>query len=445
MRAGRYRRLLRYPRAQRRRLSVLAVATALSATLAALQPLPLKLLVDNGLSGRPLTGPVGAAFAALGLDGSARSIVLVTAVLTGLIAMLATTVHAATAWLVETTGLRLTRAVTVEMFDRLQRQSSGFHVTRPAGDSMSRLSTDSYAVYAATHAVLVGPLLHVLTLVAVGLSAWRLNSPLTLVLFAAAPVLAVIAHGLGTRVKGRALGFRRAQSALVAFVTQVLHALPVVQAYTAEDRNLHTMRDRVDGAVAAGRRAATTETVAESVGGLVSAAAVAIVLLAGGHQVLRGQLTVGALLVFLVYARTIEGEARGLLQVQRELRVAEAGLERVLEVVESARDLPECPRPAVLPVVGRGSAVVFDGVVFGYRPGRPVLHGIDLRVEAGETVALVGPTGAGKSTLVSLVPRLVDPWAGRVLLDGVDARSARLSQWRGRVSVVRQQPLLLPV
>ncbi|MFC3383552.1 ABC transporter ATP-binding protein [Couchioplanes caeruleus subsp. azureus] len=445
LRARRYRLLLRYPRAQRARLSVLAALTALSAALTAVQPLPLQVLVDNGLSGRPPAGAAGAAFTALGLGGSAASIVLAAAVLTGVTAVLATAVHAVTAWLVETTGLRLTRAVAVDLVDRLQRRSAGFHATRPAGDLMSRVGTDSYAVYAATHALLVGPLLHILTLAAVGLAAWRLNAVLTGVLFAAAPLLALVAHVLGARVKGRALGFRRAQSALVAFVTQVLHALPVVQAYTAEDRNLRAMRDRVDGAVSAGRRAATAETVSESVGGLLSAAAVATVLLVGGHQVLRGRLTVGSLLVFLVYARTIEAEARGLLQLQRDVRVAQAGLDRVLEVLEPAQDVPEPHHPVPLPAAGRGAALDFDQVTFGYQPGRPVLHDITLHIDPGETIALVGPTGAGKSTLAALIPRFLDPWTGHIHYNGTDIRHTRLHQLRTRISIVRQQPLLLPL
>ncbi|HWG99493.1 MAG TPA: ABC transporter ATP-binding protein, partial [Pilimelia sp.] len=316
----RYRALLRYPRAQLPGLAALAGLAGLSAVLAAAQPLPLRLLVDHGLAGRPLPAGTAGAFAAAGLDPSPRTVLLVAAVLSGLAAVAATAVQSATAWRTEAVGLRLTRAVTVDLFDRLQRLPMGFHAGMPAGDAMSRLGTDSYAVYAATHALAVGPLLHLSTLVAVGWSAWRLSPGLTAVLLAVAPALALTAHLAGARVKGRSLHFRRAQAGLVAFVTTVLRALPLVQAFTAERRTLHAMRGRVERAVAAGRRAAVTEAAAESLGGLISALAVGAVLVAGGVQVLRGRLSVGTLLVFLAYARVIEGEARGLLALQRDLR-----------------------------------------------------------------------------------------------------------------------------
>jgi ATP-binding cassette subfamily B protein/subfamily B ATP-binding cassette protein MsbA len=103
------------------------------------------------------------------------------------------------------------------------------------------------------------------------------------------------------------------------------------------------------------------------------------------------------------------------------------------------------PVAVPVPVVGGGLSVVLEGVTFGYVAARPVLRGVDLRVEAGQVVALVGATGAGKSTLVSLIPRLVDPWEGRVLVGGLDVREARVRDVRGLVAMVRQEPLLLPV
>jgi ATP-binding cassette, subfamily B, bacterial len=156
-------------------------------------------------------------------------------------------------------------------------------------------------------------------------------------------------------------------------------------------------------------------------------------------------MTVGTLLVFVAYMRTLEVQALGLLRIQTQLRNAEAGLERVVEVLGSDDEVPEVAVPVRLPAVVVGSSVVWEGVWFGYRVGEPVLRGVELEVGAGQTVAVVGATGAGKSTLVALVPRLFDPSGGRVLIDGVDVRQARLRDVRERVAIVRQEPLLLPL
>jgi ATP-binding cassette subfamily B protein/subfamily B ATP-binding cassette protein MsbA len=120
-------------------------------------------------------------------------------------------------------------------------------------------------------------------------------------------------------------------------------------------------------------------------------------------------------------------------------------LDRVLEVLQSGDEVPEPAHPVPLPPARGGCAVELDGVWFGYHPDRPVLRGVSLTVEPGQTVALVGATGAGKSTLLSLLPRFFDPWSGRVRLDGVDVRTAALRDVRGRVALVRQEPLLLPI
>jgi ATP-binding cassette, subfamily B, bacterial len=441
----RYRSLLGYALRQWRRLAVLLALTALSAALAALLPLPLKLLVDSGIGSEQAPDVVAGTIGAVGLEAGPEEVIVTAAVAGFMLTVGFAALEGWIGWLWETTGLRMSQHVATDVFDRLQRLSPLYHSARHVGDSLTRLTTDSYAIYTATNAVLVSPVLHVLTIATVTLSAWQLHAGLTAVALATAPLLALVSRRYAGRLASHARRSRAARAALASFVTQTLHALPVVQAFSAEERTVRTMTDRAKAIVDSARLAAVAEVMVSSVGGLVTAIGAAVVLVAGGLAVIDGRMTVGTLLVFVAYMRTLEVQALGLLRIQTQLRNAEAGLERVVEVLGSDDEVPEVADPVALPAVAAGSSVVWERVWFGYRPGEAVLRGVDLELQAGQTVAVVGATGAGKSTLVALVPRLLDPWEGRVLIDGVDVRHARLREVRERVAIVRQEPLLLPL
>jgi ATP-binding cassette subfamily B protein/subfamily B ATP-binding cassette protein MsbA len=176
-------------------------------------------------------------------------------------------------------------------------------------------------------------------------------------------------------------------------------------------------------------------------------AGAAIVLYAGGQRVLSGALTVGSLLVFVAYLQSMQRAIESLLNTYGNLKSAEAGVDRVLEVLDADEQVRDKPGAVDLPTRQRGAAggIRLEAVSFGYQPGRTVLHDISFEVQPGETIALVGPTGAGKTTLVSLIPRFFDPWRGCVMLDGVDIRDISLASLRKQVSLVLQDPFLLPL
>jgi ATP-binding cassette, subfamily B, bacterial len=443
-RRQRYRLLSRYAGRQRGHLAALVALTLLPAAMAALQPLPLKFFVDNGLGGEPVTGAAGSVLAALGVSDSARSIVVAAAVVAVLVAIVAQIVSYVFGLYWELVGARMVRDVSRDLFDHLQRLTPRFHSRTPTGDALSLITTDSSAVYAATNAALVSPALQVITIVIVGLSAWRLDPGLTAVLLASVPVLAIVSRRLNLRLKKAAAQSRRERVAMVSFVTQVVHALPVVQAFTAEAQNMQAFRSISDRTVEASRLTVSRQSVAELVTSVIGAVAAAIILVVGGRGVLRGTVTVGDLVVFLAYSRVLDQQFRGLLNVGRQLRLAEVGLERIHEVITCDDRVADPSRPKRLPAGSGGISVSWDAVTFGYESGRPVLHDVSLTVEPGETVAILGRTGAGKTTLLALASRLFDPWTGQVLLSGVDVRKAVVGDVRSCVSVVRQEPLLLP-
>jgi ATP-binding cassette subfamily B protein/subfamily B ATP-binding cassette protein MsbA len=199
----------------------------------------------------------------------------------------------------------------------------------------------------------------------------------------------------------------------------------------------------VTAAVRARRKAVVAENATSLASGLVSAVVMAVVLLVAARHVLDHQLTLGGLLVFIAYLGSLQEQVRAFSGLAPALRGATASARRVLEVLDAEPEVADAPGARALPPV-RGQ-VRLEGVTFGYEPGRPVLQDVDVVAEAGETVAIVGPTGAGKSTLVSLVPRFYDPWSGTVRIDGTDLRTATLHSVRSQVAIVLQEAFLFPM
>jgi ATP-binding cassette, subfamily B, bacterial len=437
--------LARYARPQRRHLFALVLLALLPAAMVALEPLSLKLVVDNALGGEPLTGWPAQVFDALGIPDDPRAIVIVAALFAVATTLANYLLTDGVALYSEWVGVRMIRQAACDVFDRLQRRSLRYHVHTPTGDALSRVTTDVSAVYTAVNGLIVAPALHLMTIAFVGWSAWRLSPSLTAVILVLAPVTAAMARWLGNHLKRHAAQARRRQVAVVSLVSQIVRSLPLVQAYTAEEQNLRTFRSFADRSVDASKRVALLESGSEVAGAVVGAVGLALVTVAGGYGVSQGSISVGDLVVFIAYARILDSQFRSLLAIGRRLRLAEVGIEHMDEVLGGDDELADPAVPVrFLPSPG-GSSLEFDHVDFGYEDDRLVLRDLTLHVAAGETVAIVGPTGSGKTTLVGLVSRLFDPTSGRVLLDGVDLRDATLADVRSRVSTLRQEPLLLPI
>jgi len=236
---------------------------------------------------------------------------------------------------------------------------------------------------------------------------------------------------------------RQAETGMESHVQQTLAGIPVVQAFSQEGRQHRYFMNFVTAAVRARRRALLAENATSLATGIVSSLVMAVVLLVGARHVLDHQLTLGGLLVFLAYLGTLHEQVNSFSGIAPALREASASARRVMEVLDAEPEVANAPDAKALQDV-RGH-VRIEGVSFGYEAGRPVLHDVNLEARPGETIAIVGPTGAGKSTLVSLVPRFFDPWSGTVRLDGVDLRAATIDSVRAQVAIVLQEAFLFPM
>jgi len=442
----RYGRLLEYPLRQWRTIIAILALTAGTSATATLQPWPMKILVDYALSQVALP-PLVSSFANFKESLTPPLLVIVAALSSlGLYALNAT-LDTSLSWAWSAAGQGMVYELAQNQFSRLQRLSLLFHSQRTVGDSLSRLTGDSYCVYTLVSAVLISPVQHLLMLFTISIVAWNLNSSLTLITLWVAPMMAGFALVFGSRLKRRTKLNREAQSRLTSFIHQTLTAIPMIQAFSRESYNTQQFKHLAQDAVTISQRETLLKSTYGLANGSVTTVGNAIVLYMGGLQVLSGAMSVGSLLVFLAYLQSIQGAFRGLFGIYGSLKSVEANMDRVLEILDAKDGVHDAPGAKPLPVRAPGDRghICLEGVSFGYEAGYPVLENITLEARPGETIALVGATGAGKSTLVSLIPRFFDPWQGRVLFDGVDVRGVQLNSLREQIALVLQEPFLLPL
>jgi ATP-binding cassette subfamily B protein/subfamily B ATP-binding cassette protein MsbA len=439
--------MMPYIRREWRGLVVISVLTVMTAGVSALMPWPLKLLVDYALGDESLPAAWISPLTSVGFEPNPLALI----VAAGLASFALFAINAALNWGITwnwaVSGYRMLYDLAADLFGRLQRLSLVYHGKRPVGDLLSRISTDSWSTYKLAADLLVAPAQSLLTIAAIGGVAWMLDPLLATVLLAITPLLAWSARYFGDRLKRRSRLQREAEARLTSFVHQTLTAIPVVRAFTREERNCSVFASIGNSVVRRAQQGNLVNQAFQFVNGSALALGSALVLMVGGNRVLSGELSLGSLLVFIAYAQTLRSSFTSLLTTYGKVKGTEASIDRVLEVLDSQEEVPDCPgaHPFMRQPHRRGIVVTLENVSFGYDPDRPVLVDVTLTVQAGETVALVGATGAGKTTLASLVPRFFDPCQGRVLLDGTDARDIQLRSLRQQIALVLQDPFLLPL
>jgi ABC-type multidrug transport system fused ATPase/permease subunit len=428
----------------------LAFALALLGALAELaRPWPVKVAVDYALADRPLPPALATLAGALPGSGSAGGLLAWCVVA----AVAAAAAGALLSWWVLQVVVRISQRLVYDLscdvFEKLQRLSLSFHTRHQVGDLMQRAGADVFVVHFTVSQVALPGAVSLLTLAGMFVIMARLDLTLTLIALAVVPLLG-LALGLFTRPMNDTTARQyQCQGALMALVEQALSAMRLIQGFAREAYVFGKLEEKareLGGAyndatrVSGGYNAATS---------LITGAAAAVLLGVGGARVLAGRLLVGDLLVFLGYLAALYGPVNQVsMAVGYALAVAARG-RRVLEVLDAEEDVRDRPGARDLGVA-RGE-VTFEGVRFGYRrpddgaAARPVLEGITFRARPGQVTAVVGATGAGKTSLVSLLSRFYDPWEGRILLDGHDLRDLTLRSLRENVALVLQEPFLFPM
>lgn len=425
-----------YVRAESRRLSLAAVAAVLEIGCRLLAPWPLALAVDHALGRQPLTGPASV-LSGLGPAGLLLAAGLSLLGLTALGGLLDLCTDVIAGRAAERIGGALRRA----LFERAMTLSLRWHDRMRTGEIVSRLTTDVGRVQDAV-TVTFTALLPDLLLVAGSLALLFLVDPVLAWLgVVVLPLLAWLSARRRRQVRAAEMRAREASGRLSAVVTDLFRNVRAVQAFGRRDRAMRLFEDPNQRVVATEVRSVTVSARWSPLLDLVLAAGEGIVLVAGGLQVLGGRLTTGELLVVMSYLSSLHSPVRGLVRLAGVRAKAAASAVRLQQVLGCTEAVPEPAEPKPVPAVRQGLRL--ESVRFGYSAGRPVLHGLDLAVGAGETVCLYGPSGAGKSTVLHLLLRLYDPDAGRITIDGVDLRELATVELRRQLAFVPQDPWLL--
>jgi subfamily B ATP-binding cassette protein MsbA len=342
------------------------------------------------------------------------------------------------------TGERAVAGLRQELFEKLLELPPGFFADRRTGELTSRLTTDV--------GLLQGVLSHQIAefsrqLLALfgGIVLLTLMQPrLTLTALGVVPLVVGSAFFFGRRLRRMTTGVQDKVAEATAVAEEAISQIRTVQSFTQEPMERRRYGDRIRESVRAALVRARVRGVFFGVLTFTTFGGIIFVLWQGGVLVLEGRLTAGALVSFLLYTITIAAAIGALASFFSAYQEAVGAAERVFELLETKSSVADPPAPKPLPQPVRGE-VAFERVSFRYRddPDAPhTLHGVDLKVAPGEVVALVGPSGAGKTTLVSLLPRFWDVTEGRIRLDGVDVRDLRLADLRGAVGLVPQEPAL---
>ena len=401
-----------------------------------LKPWPLKVIIDNVLSGKPLPWGFAAGWSSQTLLLCAcAGLVLIYLLLAGLTLLNSyTTIRI---------GQRMVNDLRGDLYSHLQRLSLAFHGRRRVGDLLYRVAADTYAIQTLTMNGLFSILSALVLLGGMFIIMVQLDWLLTLLALSVCPALFVSISLLNARITSAATHARQQESEVYSLVQRAMSAIRVIQAFTKEEEEHRRFMVASQESLAAGLRLYTLQTLYSGVVNVVVALGTALVVWVGARHVLSGILTMGEMIVFTSYLASLYGPINSIFQTYGLIQGAKAGVQRVFEILEAERDLKEGQQ--VFAPHGAKGEVSFEGVSFQYLPGQPVLKQIDLYVRPGEKVAIVGSTGAGKSTLVSLLPRFYDPQAGRVTMDGIDVREFQLKSLRQQIALVLQPPLVFPL
>src|SRR5881628_435650 len=437
-----FRRVVREARPCWPFIGALFLLSLLASPLALLAPLPLKIAVDSVIGTRPLPGVV----APFVPDGIAHSPDLLLAFVVGLlliVVLLSQLQALAVAVLGAFINERLVLAFRSRLFRHVQRISLAYHDTRGTADTTYRIHHDAPAIQNIVTDGVIPFIAAAATFVGMVYVMARIDWPIAVIALGISPGLIIAARVFRPRLRRQSRALKKLHSHALGIVQEILGALRVVKAFGQEEREEQRFVRRSREAMRAKLRLAGLEGTHQLVVGMTAAVGTAAVLLIGISHVLSGVLTLGELLLVMGYLTQLYEPLRTISRKAASLQLHIASAERAFALLDEASDVVE--RPDARPLAHAAGAIAFRDVSFSYSKNRTVLHSVSFEIEPGTRLGIVGASGAGKTTLISLLTRFYDPTEGEIRLDGVDLRDYKLENLRRQFAVVPQDPVLFAV
>jgi ATP-binding cassette, subfamily B, bacterial len=432
-----FRRLLREAKNYRPHLLSIFFLTLLETPLTLLTPIPLKIAVDSVIGSQPAPQFLGALLPSAATGAG----LLVFAVLLLVMIALSNQLHAMATSLLHTyTGEKLVLAFRAQLFRHVQRLSLSYHDTKGTTDSTYRIQYDAPAI----QWILVDGIVPFISagfmLAGIIYVTARIDWQLAVVALAVSPILFLLSRVYSRRLRDQWHEFSTLQSSAMSVVQEVLTAVRVVRAFGQEDREHERFVRHSSRTAGARLRLALAECGFDLFVGLSIALGMAAILWIGTRHVLAGVLTLGNLLLITTYISQIYGPLATISKKIADLQSSLTSAERAFSLLDEAPDVPE--RADARPLNRSRGHIIFRKVSFGYAKNQPVLQNVSFEVGPGARAGIVGATGAGKTTLVTLLTRFYDPTAGQILLDGIDLRDFKLADLRNQFAIVLQEPVL---
>src|SRR5215469_111961 len=420
---------------------ILIFAAMLMETLMSLaNPWPLKIILDN-VVGDHKTAPWLHRILGPTLEsGSRLNVALLAAILYVVIAALGALASYVDNYSTESVGQWVARDLRMRMYNHLQRLSLGYYNTHQTGTILSTLTTDIQTIQGFASSDTLSILVDLLTILCMlGLMFW-LNWDFTLIALAITPFLLLFVSRFKRAVKVATKQVRKQQSEIVAVVQQGLESMQVIKAFGQERTEESLLNAVSEATVNAALKARSIKALLSPVVTVTVAICTALVLWRGAALILAGSMTIGSLTVYLAYLTRFFKPVKDLVTTTNAIAQVTVGAERVREILDTDTIIPE--KPDALEPTSLKGAIDLKNVAFGYDPAIPILADVSFSIKPGQFVGIVGPTGAGKSTVVSLIPRFYDVLSGQLLVDGHDVRDYKLKPLRDQIGYVLQDTIL---
>ena len=438
MQPGLIRWTLSFLRPYRRRVAVLSILLLLEIGLGALQPWPFKIVIDYVLGGQPFPRSIA------GWVGSATShsaiALLVAVVIAGVLLQLLNQFVSAYGTQVQVdTGQRMVYDLRFRLFQHLQALGLHHHITTSTSDAVYRVDIDAYAIENLVMSGLFPLATSLIALIVMFTILAKMDATIAVLSLSVVPFLFLCLRYYTSTLVNREERVKELESKLLERLYETFSAMRLVKSFAREPFELQRY-SQAGGRTMDARIAITWQQ--SLFGVIVSTITIlgtALVVIVGGVHVMRRQMTIGDLTVVIAYLGAVYGPLSAIAHTTGQLQGALAGAKRVRAMFALIPETLDAPDAVEADIKGD---VTFDKVGFQYPDGTDVLHDITFSAKPGEMVALVGLTGAGKTTLVSLIPRFYDTTAGEVLVDGVDVRRYRIRSLREKIAIVLQEPVL---
>ena len=420
-------------------LAIVFAAMVVETAMSLAGPWPIKVIIDNVVGSHPLPHWLSWLWD-LPVAKDKMGLALLAGLATVLIAAIGSAADYVDNYYTESVGQWVAHDLRVRVYDHLHRLSLTFYDHQQTGPLLSTITSDVATVQNFASSATLGILVDLLTIVMMlGLMFW-LEWDFALIAIGVTPFLLLFVMRFKKSVKSVTHEVRKRQSDIVAVVQQGLESVRVVKAFARQDLEQGRMGEASRAQVDAALKARRVKSLLSPVVNIVIALCTAIVIWRGADRILAGAMTVGALTVFLAYLTKFFKPVQDLAKMTNSIAQAAVGLERIRKILDTDVVIPERINAKLLPSC-RGE-ITFENVAFGYDPAAPVLKDVSFKITPGQIVGIVGTTGGGKSTVVSLIPRFYDPIGGRVLIDGVDLKELQLASLRSKIGYVLQDTVL---